>query len=289
MLTVQIITYNSEKMIEQCVLSLLALNLKDFEITIVDNASIDKTIEIVEKLKEKIPNIVLIKNSYNAGFGKAHNQASNIAKGDYIFILNPDTVFIKENEVGHLENLIKKENNSAYGFLFYNEDKTIQATIGAFPNIFRVIFDRLPLLKNNFGMVIRNKKQYKEKRNVDWLCGCGLLISKKDFLLVGGFSEEYFLYCEDIEICKKLNQKNINVVFDPNVSFTHFKESRDENKRPEKYFRMRQGLLLYFKNYRPRIEQFLLKIVIKIESMIKSFTYSKNKDWIENIKKIQKL
>ncbi|MEI8175225.1 MAG: glycosyltransferase, partial [bacterium] len=120
-------------MIQQCIESLLGLNLDNFEIIIVDNASNDKTIEIVEKLKEKIQNLVLIKNSHNAGFGKAHNQASKIAKGDYIFILNPDTIFIKENTNKYLENLTKRENGTAYGFLFYNEDKTIQATIGIFP------------------------------------------------------------------------------------------------------------------------------------------------------------
>ncbi|MEI8175154.1 MAG: hypothetical protein WCG28_04365, partial [bacterium] len=90
-------------------------------------------------------------------------------------------------------------------------------------------------------------------------------------------------------ICKKMHQKNINIIFDPNISFIHFKESRDQSKRPEKYFRMRQGLILYFKEYRPKIEQILLKIVIKIESTTKLLIHSKNKDWIESLEKTQKL
>ncbi|MCX6751892.1 MAG: glycosyltransferase family 2 protein [Candidatus Nomurabacteria bacterium] len=289
MLSIQIVTYNSEKIIQGCIESIFKLNLRDFEIIVIDNASTDKTIKVIEELKEKKSNIVLIKNSYNAGFAKAHNQASKIAKGDYIFILNPDTVFIKESTNGYLESLTKGENGAAYGFLFYNEDLTIQPTIGVFPNIFRIVFDRLPLLKTNLGIVIRDKKFYREKRRVDWVCGCGFLISRKNFLSIEGFNEEYFLYCEDIEICKRLNQKNIDIVFDPNVSFIHFKESRDEIKRPEKYFRMRQGLVLYFKKYRPKIEQTLLKIIIKIESVTKLLFHTKDKNWIENIRRVRKL
>ena len=288
MITFQIVTYNSEKSIEKCLKSIFNIGLKNFEIIILDNNSNDHTIEIIQKLKEKIKNISLIKSPSNLGFAKAHNQMANLAQGNSLFILNPDTIFISQKENGYLEKISFNLQNKIYGFLFLNEDKTIQATIGFFPNILRVIFDRLPLIKKFFGMIARNKNIYKKERSVDWLCGCGLFVSKENFLSIRGFDEDYFLYCEDIDICKKLKEKNILRIFDPDLSFIHLKESRDLDKRPKKYFWMRKGLMLYFKKHNSKTEQLLLFITIRFEALIKILCIQ-NKNWQNNIKKVLSL
>ena len=179
--------------------------------------------------------------------------------------------------------------NHVFGFKFKNQDNSIQYTIGKFPNLFRVMFDRIPIFKKNMGIVDRNIKNYSKIKEVDWLCGCGFLISKKDFLSVKGFNEEYFLYCEEIELFKKLNNKGIKVFYDPNISFIHLKESRDKEKKPKKYFYMRKSLMIYFKNNRNYLECKLLHLIIKLEALINVILYNKDTAWLENIKNVLKL
>ena len=287
MITIQIVTYNSEKVIKQCLDSLFHLKIQYFEIIILDNASKDQTTEILEEIQNTHPNITLIKSRTNMGFAKAHNKIAKKAKGSHLIILNPDTVFLDTEEPKYLEKIIT--DNHVFGFKFKNQDNSIQYTIGKFPNLFRVMFDRIPIFKKNMGIVDRNIKNYSKIKEVDWLCGCGFLISKKDFLSVKGFNEEYFLYCEEIELFKKLNNKGIKVFYDPNISFIHLKESRDKEKKPKKYFYMRKSLMIYFKNNRNYLECKLLHLIIKLEALINVILYNKDTAWLENIKNVLKL
>ena len=89
-----IVTFNSEKYIKECLNSVYSsqTNLK-YDVIVVDNNSIDLTASVIE---QNFPKVHLVKNSQNLGFAKANNQAIKIAKGKYLFLLNPDTEITKE-------------------------------------------------------------------------------------------------------------------------------------------------------------------------------------------------
>lgn len=99
-LSVIIVSYNVEAFLSQCLVSVARAVSRagegSVEVFVVDNNSVDGTCDLV---KRKFPNIVLIENSGNVGFAVANNQAIDIAKGEYILLLNPDTV-VSEDKIG---------------------------------------------------------------------------------------------------------------------------------------------------------------------------------------------
>lgn len=108
-ITIIIVTYNSEKYICQCLDSIYRGNVDlTLEIIVVDNNSSDSTINIIKK---KYPSIILIVNSKNEGFARANNQAMEIAKGKYLFLLNPDTI-ISHNALERFRAFLDKRTNA---------------------------------------------------------------------------------------------------------------------------------------------------------------------------------
>src|SRR5690348_12526562 len=109
-----IVNYNTKDLLSNCIGSIYS-NTKDvdFEIIIVDNASIDGSQELI---KEKFPEVVLIESEVNLGFGKANNLGAEFAKGDYLFLLNSDTI-LQNNAVFYFLDFYKKNNNLNIGCL----------------------------------------------------------------------------------------------------------------------------------------------------------------------------
>lgn len=262
MISLQIVTYNSEKTIGDCIKSIPQDNLK--EIIIIDNASKDGTLSLLYGLKKEFPSIRIIENKENLGFGKAHNQGALLATGDILLLLNPDTRF----EAGDFSEIEPLPMNALYGFKFLNSNKSLQYTLGRDPTSTRIITDRVPLLQKICGMKIRTNHSYRKAHEVDWVHGCGLAVSKKLFLEIGGFNEKFFMYCEDIELCKRAREKGYSVHYWPKLSFIHLKEGMLPKNRPLKYFYIRKGLVFIFQMY-PKLGSIkTLRFIIRAEVVL---------------------
>jgi len=185
--SISIVTHNNEKIIKDC-LDNIFKNIKniDFEIIIVDNNSSDNTVEIIEN---NFKNIKLIQNN-NIGFGAAHNIAIKLGTGKYHLVLNPDIIFI-ENSLKKLINFMDKNYN--IGLI----SPKILLSNGSIQYLCR----RLPSL---FGFII-------------------IRFMPKLLDKVGGFDENFFMYFEDIDLCRRI-QKISRTVFYPYTSVIHLWE-----------------------------------------------------------------
>ncbi len=225
-LSIIIVTYNSKKFIQRCINSLLASlpNLAR-EIIVVDNASQDGSIDLVRK---DFPEIKLISNIRNLGYAKACNQGIKEAKGRYIFILNPDTGLSE----GSLEGMIKfMDEHHRYGILgpkLLDKDGKMQFSCRAFPSYSTAFFNRYSLLTKIFP-----KSKYAERylktswphdsiQETDWVSGAAMLIRKDCLNQIGNFDEDFFMYCEDIDICQRAKKNGWQVFYYPCLAFTHF-------------------------------------------------------------------
>lgn len=270
MLSIIIVTHNSATNISNLLESLSANPLcNDLEIIVIDNGSTDMTLSEIEKNKVHFDSLVVVSQSENPGFARSCNLGATQARHEYLLFLNPDTLLLGEKETGYLKGVIEKGTRSVYGFLFHDAHKKMHPTIGVFPNILRVAADRLPFFKQRSGMLIRDIDFYRKRRSVDWVCGCGMLVPKEIFLESGGFDERYFMYVEDMELCKRLSGKGVNILFDPNISFIHYDDGATFRKKPHKSYRIRKGLLMYFRDYLPQWQTAMLRMLIKIESAFK--------------------
>ena len=215
-LSVVIVNYNGLNYLKEC-FNALFLNLKniDFEIIVYDNNSQDGSCNY---LKEYFSEIILIESKVNLGFGKANNAAVKIAKGNYLLLLNNDTIVL--DQLLPALNFLKSDSSiGIVGIKMFDGNKKYLPSAGNFPN-FKNLFQMKKLLE--IGTAFITDTFTEEWYKVDWLSGSFLLVPTQVFEEIKGFDEDYFLYVEDVDFSKKMADKGYERVFLPNFSYIHF-------------------------------------------------------------------
>lgn len=171
--------------------------------------------------------ITYIANKHNVGFARAVNQGMQIAKGDYILLLNSD-VFISAGAISKLLSLMDKDNAiGIVGPKMQYPNKTIQVSFGKFPSIFREfmrvsklgkIFPGGTLTYDNFF----NNKYYRKASQVDWVSGGCMLLRREVLESIGFLDARYFFGIEDIDYGYRAKQSEWQVFFEPSSLVTHY-------------------------------------------------------------------
>ena len=225
-LSVVIVNYKSWTPLTRCLDSLLNQKKIKIKIIVIDNNSDDNNFI---DFKSKYKSIYWIKNLKNYGFSKACNIGAKIAKSEWILFLNPDTI-IPENCLNKLMIKASFEENKIIGIKQLNEKGNNTHAYGLFLNIHSIngIFRLIYRIFNN---QTRKKLSKNEFFSPDWISGSFFLIRKKDFDRIGGWDEDFFMYYEDMDICKRAKYLNIETKFYNNLYCYHFhgKSSRFDN------------------------------------------------------------
>jgi GT2 family glycosyltransferase len=196
------------------------------EIIVVDNASTDGSPDMVAA---EFKQVKLVRNSVNNMFARANNQAIIMATGDYLLLLNSDTIVMP----GSIEKLITfldiHEKAACVGPRVLNPDGTIQSEGKHHDDIYSLIgyylnFRSWPLparykqkiLPKGFPGV-----QLGKERQVGWVIGCCMLIRKEAFTLVGLLDEELNFYCEEVEWCFRALKKGFEIWVLPESQIIH--------------------------------------------------------------------
>ena len=221
-----IVNYNTKELLEQCINSIYT-HTKDisFEIIIVDNASVDGSQQMI---KNNYPHVVLIGSKENLGFGRANNIGVKHASGNYILLLNSDTILI-ENSIKVLVEYIENENDSSLGVVgckLLDIHQKPDVSYGHFPTIYQELFEfglsrifRRFYSRNLSLSIIGNGEQIKE---VDYIMGAAMFFKKSIFDSINGFDNDFFLYYEETELCFRLKRKGYRVIWNPNTSIIHY-------------------------------------------------------------------
>lgn len=216
--------------LELCVQSVQnSIKVLDAEIIVVDNNSPDDSCAM---MKEKFPEITLLENKDNVGFSKANNQGVALAKGEYICILNPDTVVAEDTFVQILEEAKELPDMGMLGA------RMIDGTGSFLPESKRNIPSPMTSFSKLFGIKFGKVKSYYADHlgvldvgKVDVLVGAFLVVKKDDYLAVGGLDEDYFMYGEDIDLSYKITKNGLQNYYIGNIPVIHYKgESTDRNK-----------------------------------------------------------
>lgn len=251
----------------------------DFEIFVVDNNSQDGSIEAIEK---EFPQINIIKNIANTGFGAANNIAIKRAKGKYILCLNTDTLLIN-NAIKIMYDFMEKEdskNIAVCGGTLYNENSNYIMSYANFPNLFNSLSFSW-ILKRLFPM-IRNKKEPTNIKEVDFITGADIFFRKSILDKVGLFDETFFMYAEEVDLCKRIKNEGYSIKIIPQAKIIHLEEKSSKNFWENSRMRVKSKYLYARKN-QSIIEIFLMKISYIIVHII-GYLLSFNKNHFENIK-----
>lgn len=207
-ISIIIVNYKSWSELNNCLQSIIAINSDRFtlETIVVDNESNDYKIN---EFKQLFPTVTFIENSGNNGFANGCNLGASIAKGKYLFFLNPDTV-INEDAVFKLWKTSNE--NSNYGIVSCrqtNENYGKYTEIRFFPSFFTLFgYSRVIYRIVNYFHLHNKFNFHKEIVFPDWVTGAAVFISKEWFASVNGWTEKYWLYFEDVDLCKKIKENN---------------------------------------------------------------------------------
>ena len=206
-----IVNYNTRDLLKDCLISIYKHTTEiDFEVIVSDNGSVDGSIEM---LKKEFPQVVLIENNANLGFGTANNRGLAVAKGQYIFYLNSDTILLN-NAVkmfyDYWETSPEKESIGALGCNLLDQNLIVSDSFGNFPDVNDTIVE---LVKANYGMLkyllkklilrksfgitrIQKQKDFK-LGEVDIVIGADLFLKNDKY---ARFDENIFLYHEEMDL-----------------------------------------------------------------------------------------
>lgn len=218
--------------LELCLKSVAAATSNlEAEIIVVDNNSNDDSCEMVKRL---FPNVVLIENKENLGFSKANNQGVSIAKGEYVCILNPDTVVTEDTFVTLLS---YAEGLNNLGIL---SCKLIDGQGNFLPESKRNIPKPAVAIKKILGFsksYYANHLDKNEVGKVDVFVGAFMLIKRSIYNEVKGFDEAYFMYGEDIDLSYKIRKAGYDNTYYGKTTIIHYKgESTLKDKTYAKRF-----------------------------------------------------
>lgn len=219
-----IVNYNSEKYLVDCIDSIKNYT-KDitYEILVVDNASEPDSVNFI---RQHYLEVRLIINDKNLGFGAANNCGAKVAKGDYLFFLNPDTILL-DDAVSKFYHFLEGKNNvvACGGNLIAASGKN-QTSFGNFPSLLQEIgdagFKRFYRSYYNRNLSIGNVvKDHKEPFQVDYVVGADVFVKKDVFYETEGFDERFFLYYEETDLFYRLYKKGYDSYILPEVKIVH--------------------------------------------------------------------
>ena len=256
-LTVVIVAFNSNDLLIECI-----DNVIGFKVLIVDNGKNEK---IFSKLDYQKNNIQIISKNKNLGFPKGINYAVEFVKTSYFLVLNADT-FVSKESINNMLKTFKKYENC-----------------GAVSPITEFAIDGYDLFPENGKGVIRNRFEDKISKKLHNLkpegeicvevAKLGLMINLKNFLKINKFNENYFMFWEEIDLCKKFREHNFSVIVNPDAKLIH-KDKKSSNSDLTtfviKNFHLELSPLTYFK-----IKKNAAFLYIRLlKYLFRSFSYS---------------
>lgn len=253
-----ILTWNSEKYINNCIKSILDLNFSKIYISIVDNGSTDSTLEILENLRSDKKNVYLnlIKLKNNLGTTISRNLAIKEVKDkvDYICILDSDTI-INQNAIEHMIILLNKsKKNGIVGPMMKSLDGTIQPSGRNIPTLTVKILKVLPfsfIKKRGEDLEKIDIKYDNNILKVGYLMSACWLIKVEVIEKIGLLDEKIFYAPEDVEFCLRAWINGYNVLYDKNIEIIHEWQRISRKKLISKHnWEHIKGLIYLFFKYK---------------------------------------
>ncbi len=265
-ISIIIINYNTFQLTEECIRSIIT-KTKDitYEIILVDNAS---TEENADKFKILFPQVNLVKNNQNIGFARGNNSGIKISKGDYILLLNSDTI-LKNNAIYYAWQKMKSNPElGALSSMLISSDGAMQYAAERFPSLKTEIKELLRFNKclsetQKVNMYLGASFDHQSEKEADWIWGTFFMIPRRIIEELGGkLPDKIFMYAEDMDWCWKIKRLGYKIWYYPKAEVIHYGGKSMPNQKedikfhkymfPNKFFVVKENKsylyawLLYF-------------------------------------------
>ena len=223
-LSVVILCWNDSRVISDCLRSILnGTRLTEFEVIVSDNGSSDGSPQLI---RETYPQVRVIENGENLRFARGNNVGIQASQGEYILILNPDTVIHE----GALDKLVlfadQHQEAGAFACRVLNPDGSYQHTVWPFPSIRGEWISALcpGRLHHLLDWVVSDTHagwKGDTQHLIDWQAGCFIMFRGDLLKRLGGFDEQFFYYYEDVDLCHRVWDAGYSIIYTPAVTITH--------------------------------------------------------------------
>ncbi len=272
-----IVNWNTKDLVQKCIKSIREKTSGlTYEIIIVDNNSLDESVQII---KSDYPECLIVESKKNLGFAKGNNEAVKKASGKYILYLNPDTELITNAIFGMFLFLEKNADFGAVGCKLVTSDGRIQFTCArTFPTPFNqfsflAMLNRLFPQSKHLSTVEMNYWDHADNREIDCLSGACIMARKDIIDALNGFDENFFMYAEDVDLCYRIRMAGWKIYYLAEDSISHH-EGASSKKRSDRHFGeiMQRASNYYFlTKHFGHIKAFEFKAAVGVGSIIRLF------------------
>jgi len=253
-ISVVIVNYSAGPLLLECLKRCLP---QVGQVVVVDNASSECGIDLLESHFGGSLQLQVIRNRSNLGFAAACNQGANLCKGDYILFLNPDCM-AAVGSIGLLRSALLSESSAGMaGGLILGPDGREQAGGRRYvPTPWRSLVRalRLEALEHRWPKLFQNfnlYKQYLPEKTVslEAISGACTMIKREAMEDVGTWDEGYFLHCEDLDMCMRYKQKGWLILFVPKASFTHYRGACSRSRPIFVEWHKHKGMMRFYRKF----------------------------------------
>jgi len=265
-LSVTIVSWNVKEELVNCLRSIEANRPGcEFEIIVADNASTDGTIEAVRK---DFPQVRLIINKNNRGFSAASNQAIKIAKGEYLFLLNPDTVVHRYSLDNLVEVLDKNPDVGACGPKLIDEDSITYRSVGYIPTFRSILYAKtffrmLGIFRGHYKKLTADNLDYNRQTDAEQLSGSALMVRRSVMEEIGLWDESFFMYYEDVDLCLRIRKAGRRITYVGESVITHLGGKSSSQISAEKRIMLYRSLFIYLRKHKGKSKTRLFGLIFK--------------------------
>ncbi|WP_254053343.1 glycosyltransferase family 2 protein [Singulisphaera sp. GP187] len=274
MLTVVIVNYDSWPEVRRLVESLEAtpeVAQGICEVIVVDNASPNRPPTDLLQAIARGAGTQLLAQPDNGGFSAGVNAGWQAARSRWLLVLNPD-VLIPDGELRSIiDRIVRFEADpttqapGVVGFKLLNPDGTRQPSVGVFPSLVRTAWEQL---------IPRSRRKYQpgwrtRPGPVAWVTGACMLLNTRMLAMVGGMDEDFFLYHEEVDLCRSAQNRGWSVIYDQDVRVVHLHPLQNRAISPRMRVITRHSKLLYFRKHLPRWQFLTLSRIISLEAIVR--------------------
>lgn len=247
-----IVNWNAKDFLKACLSSIKkTIGNINHEIIVVDNGSEDGAPDMVSA---EFPDVILIRNNDNVGFGRANNIGIKRSRGEYLCLVNSD-VEILEGCVSRLINYMKEnERIGLTGPKIFGKDGNIQRSCMGFPTLWNMFccalgFDKIFNRSSFFSGYMLHYWNHNDIKDVDIINGCFWIIKRTALNEVGVFDERFFMYGEDMDFCRRFHEKGWRVVFYSKAEAIHYGGGSSSLAPYKYYIAMQKANYQYWNKY----------------------------------------
>lgn len=285
-LSIVIVSWNTKSLLVDCLHSIQAeiqgcsqaeLLPHEIECFVVDNSSTDGTLTT---LHQDFPWVQTIVNDHNVGYAKANNQAIAQCSGEYILLLNPDTLVCTGLFVQLISFMEQHPNVGACGPRLLNSDLSLQPSCYPAPTLARESW-RLLHLDHFFpyGSYRMAEWSLTTPRRVDIVQGACLLVRHTVIQTVGAFDEDYFMYTEEVDLCYRIRAAGWLIYWLPASQVVHFGGQSAKQVPAEMFIQLYRSKVIYFRKHFGERRTQLYKVLLYLSSLLRLLVYRINSTW----------